>query len=170
MFLMAKVVVPNLIGMELPPAEKLLDSLRLLYIIKNAAGKIGETAATEQTPKAGTSVGELSVVTVTFPNPLGPLPDPPVEGIVEGEVEGTIVSLGIGRRGGVGIEVIIDDTNKVPVPLTLVEDPPDDGLLPPQEWMRRGSVLGLAQRAFTNADRIHLTVDKNTIGRIAIKK
>lgn len=47
---------------------------------------------------------------------------------------------------------------------------PPASLLPRTEWMRRGATLGLAQRAFTNGQRVKLVVANDLVQSIEIYK
>jgi hypothetical protein len=53
----------------------------------------------------------------------------------------------------------------------LYRDPnPPAPLLPRTEWMRRGAILGLAQRAFTNDQRTKLIVENDLVQSIEVYK
>lgn len=63
------------------------------------------------------------------------------------------------------INVAIDD--EVMTSFSLYLDKPGL-LLGHAEWMRRGAIYSLTQRAFTSAHRVHLFVADNVVKRIAI--
>src|SRR4051794_20057844 len=88
-----RVVVPNLIGLDRGTAEALLDSLMLRYVAKFPFSAGGNGLAAEQSPEAGTTVGRYSVVTVSYPSIIGPLPDSPVLGLVPPVVVPNLIGL-----------------------------------------------------------------------------
>jgi hypothetical protein len=110
-------------------------------------------------------VAPYSIVTVSYPTPLGPLPDSPVEGptpptgTYEGQINGVLVGNPWGSGQGAWVEsVILIEGSPVSLTLTLYFDHNADPTpqLPRTEWMNRGAMLGLAQRAFTNAHNVRL--------------
>lgn len=158
------VAVPNLIGLGSGEVETLLDSLKLRYVQKFPFDANGSGAATEQSPAAGTQVPLFSTVTITFPVPLGPLDDRPGGPTPSGSVEGRVASVSV-SMGGASMILLID--GQVPVPLSLYRDPSTTNI-PHVEWMRRGAVLGLAQRALTNAHIVSLDVRDSVVLEIEI--
>lgn len=159
------VSVPNVIGLARTAAEAKLDSLLLRHIAK-FPGAAGDGRATAQSPLAGTLVPTYSVVAVTYPTPLGPLPDSPVEGptLPAGTYVGEVQSVFAGDPWGTGQGAWIDFVTNIDGPVTftgtLYFDHGDNSGPPPPrtEWMRRGAMLGLAQRAFTNAHSVRLVI------------
>jgi hypothetical protein len=161
------VSVPNLIGLARTAAEAKLDSLLLRHIGKFPFGAAGDGRATAQSPLAGTLVPTYSVVAVTYPSPLGPLVDTPVEGptLPAGTYVGKVQSVLAGDPWGSGQGAWIDfvtniDSGQVTFTGTLYFDHAVNPGPPPsrKEWMRRGAMLGLAQRAFTNAHSVRLVM------------
>ena len=164
------VAVPNLIGLGNPQVKVKLASLLLRHAPKLPFSATGDGSATAQSPAAGTMVSTYSIVTVTYPSPLGPLPDPAIEGptLPAGTYEGQIKSVTAGDPFGSGPGAWIDFSTVVdgsPITFTgvLYRDPSAVvGPPPPRtEWMRRGAMLGIAQRAFTHNHTVRLvtTVD-----------
>ena len=74
------VTLPNLIGLGRTDAEATLDALLLRHVATFPFAISGDGSASAQFPPAGTVVPLYTVVTVTYPSPLGPLDDSPVEG------------------------------------------------------------------------------------------
>jgi hypothetical protein len=68
------VQVPNVIGLGRTEAEDRLEALGLRHIARLPFG-VEDGRATDQSPAAGTAVEQHSIVTVTYPTPLGPLDD-----------------------------------------------------------------------------------------------
>jgi PASTA domain len=159
------VTVPNVIGLGNAAANAALDALLLRHISQFPFGADGDGTATAQSPAAGTVVPSYTIVTVSYPSPLGPLPDSPVEGpelllgTYDGEVRSVLVGNPYGTGQGAWIEfATLIDGSPVSFTGTLYFDhaihaPP---VLPRTEWMRRGAMLGLAQRAFTNGHKIRV--------------
>jgi hypothetical protein len=159
------VSVPNLIGLGRSAAEAKLDALLLRHIAKFPFDAGGDGSATAQSPAAGTLVPSLSIVTVTFPSPFGPLDDTSVAGptLPAGTYKGQIQGVLVGDPWGSGEGAWIDfstpmDGGTVTFGGVLYRDPKVDVLPPPSrtEWMRRGAMLGLAQRAFTNGHTVRV--------------
>jgi hypothetical protein len=159
------VVVPNLIGLGRTAAEAELDGLLLRHIAQFPFSGTGDGSASQQSPVGGTVVSPYSIVTVAYPTPFGPLDDSPVEGptLPAGTYEGQINSVMVGNPWGSGQGAWADF-------VTLIEGSPvvimlalyfDQGVgvspqLPRTEWMRRGAMLGLAERAFTNGHNVRI--------------
>jgi outer membrane protein OmpA-like peptidoglycan-associated protein len=83
-----------------------------------------------------------------FPGPI------PVDGrVIALNVDGSGASIRLAQGLSAVGELTFD----------LYSDPPGPSppLVPRTEWMRRGAMLGLAQRAFTGGDRVKLTVAAN---------
>jgi hypothetical protein len=163
-------VIPNLIGIDRPTVEATLDALLLRHIARFPFGASGEGLAAAQSPAAGTSVPSFTIVTVSYPSPLGPMPDSPVEGptLPSGTYEGEIKSVLVGDPWGSGQGAWVDFATLIdgsPVRFTgvlyfdhNVSTPSEQ---PRTEWMRRGAMLGLAQRAFTNSHKVRLITASN---------
>lgn len=159
------VTVPNVIGLDRPTAEAKLDSLNLRHIARFPFLATGDGRATAQDPAAGSQVPAFSVVKVSFPSPLGPLDDSPVQGptLQAGTHVGEITAVLVGDPFGSGAGAWIDfstqmDGGAVTFMGTLYRDPAANPEPPPSrtEWMRRGGMLGAAQRAFTHRHRVQL--------------
>jgi len=159
------VTVPNLIGLGRPAAEAKLDALKLRHIAKFPFSATGDGTATAQDPAAGTQVPTFSIVSVSYPSPLGPLDDSPVQGptLQAGTYEGQVTAVLVGDPWGSGAGAWIDfstmmDGGPVTFMGTLYRDPAVNPGPPPSrtEWMRRGGMLGAAQRAFTHGHRVRL--------------
>jgi len=72
-------------------------------------------------------------------------------------MDGQITSVFVGIDGA-SVDFVTDiDGDSVSFNAVLYADPPAQDL-PRPEWMRRGAMLGLAQRAFTNAHRVRLSM------------
>jgi hypothetical protein len=179
--------VPNVIGLERLTAETVLGESELRYIAKFPRGPVGPglngagTAAT-QIPAAGTLVGRYSIITVTYPGPDNP-PEPPSSPIGG---EGPVLK-GTFNFGGLIKGVTVDRTGaSIAFQLTIHPQHPsadwDEGfefslyddqpipLVPRAEWMRRGAMLSLAQRAFTNGDSVRITVTNLVVDSIELHK
>jgi len=91
---MGQVFVPNVVGAGRQAAEAELDSVSLRHIAKFPFDASGDGSSTQQFPPGGTIVEAFSVVTVTYPTPLGPMPDSPVEG-PEPPVHGPVASANV---------------------------------------------------------------------------
>jgi hypothetical protein len=164
------VIVPNLIGLSRPDAEAALDALLLRHIAQFPFAASGDGTATTQTPAAGASVPAFTIVTVGYPSPLGPMDDSPVQGpeLPLGTYEGQVRSVVVGNPFGSGQGAWIEFATLIegsPVSFTgtlyfdhSIEAPPT---LPRTEWMRRGAMLGLAQRAFTHDHKIRIVTAPN---------
>jgi PASTA domain len=164
------VTVPNVIGLDGQAADAALDVLLLRHISQFPFGAEQDGKATAQNPAAGTSVPAYTIVTVSYPSPLGPMPDSPVQGpdLPLGTYEGQVRSVQVGDPWGTGQGAWIEFATLIegsPVSFTgtlyfdhSVEGPPT---LPRIEWMRRGAMLGLAQRAFTNDHTIRIVTAPN---------
>jgi hypothetical protein len=152
--------VPNVVGLERAPAETQLDSdlLRHIARFRPAGSGIGGGLATAQSPATGTTVGRYSIVTVTYLSNLEPLPpDSPVDGpAISGTFDGQIKGVKVDRTGAtIAIQATAQigrATLDVGYELSLYDDQPVP-LVPRAEWMRRGAMLSLAQRAFTSGAR-----------------
>ena len=156
--------VPNVIGMSRTEAEATLAANNLRYIARFPFSATGDGRASAQDPAAGTSVPSFTVVTVSYPSPLGPLDDSPIGGptLRPGTYEGTIKSVLVGNPFGTGqgawisFETMMDGE---PVSFTGVLYF-DHALRPAPadraEWMRRSAMLGIAQRAFTHGHKVRL--------------
>jgi hypothetical protein len=172
------VVVPNVVGLGRAAAEAKLDSFLLRHIARFPFDAAGNGTAVEQMPIAGIEVRRYSVVTVSYPSPLGPMDDSPVEGpTLSGTMEGLIESVVV-DGGGASIvfagQVDFRSTGRsrgesmlgsVSLVLYLDQSVP---LLPRAEWMRRGAMLSLAQRACTNHHSVRLVVAYNIVQSIEI--
>lgn len=159
------ITVPNVIGLGRTAAEAELDGLLLRHIAQFPFGATGDGSASQQSPVGGTMVPPYSIVTVAYPTPFGPLDDSPVEGptLPAGTYEGHITSVTVGNPFGSGQGAWADL-------VTLIEGSPvtfvlalyfDHGVgaspqLPRTEWMRRGAMLGVAERAFTNGHNVRI--------------
>lgn len=159
------VIVPNLIGLGRAAAEAELDGLLLRHIAQFPFSASGTGAASQQSPVGGTSVGLYSVVTVAYPTPFGPMPDSPIEGPnpPSGTYEGQINSVMVGNPWGSGEGAWVEFATTIdaaPVTITLALYFDDAANQPPQlprtEWMNRGALLGIAQRAFTNGNNVRI--------------
>ena len=164
---MAKVTVPNVVGLGREDAEKKLDDAHLRYIAVLPQGPSNEVLASTQSPAAGTVAGEWTIVTVTYPSIFGPLPDSGLQGQVHGTLRGKIIMVGVGPKGGAYVDLLTDDA--VRVGLVLFGSDPG-ATLPTDEWARRGAVLGLAQSAMTNGHDVMVVVEKIRIHRIEVSK
>lgn len=159
------VIVPNVIGLGRPDAEAALQARLLRYIARFPFAADGDGRATVQSPPAGTSVPSFTVVTVSYPSPMGPLDDTPVQGptLRAGTYEGKIKSVLVGNPygSGQGAWVSFDtqmDGGAVSFTGVLYFDHAVAPAAPPDrtEWMRRGAMLGAAQRAFTHGHQVRL--------------
>jgi hypothetical protein len=158
--------IPNVIGMDRTAVEAALDSLLLRYIARVTFSATGDGKAAAQDPPAGVQVPSYSIITVSYPSPMGPLDDTPVRGptLRAGTYEGRITSVMAGNPWGSGpgawvsFAIQIDD-RPVTFTGTLYFDHHGATAAEPTdrtEWMRRGAMLGLAQRAFTNSHKVRL--------------
>jgi hypothetical protein len=158
------VVVPNLIGLGRGAAEAELDGLLLRHIAQFPFGATGDGSASQQSPVGGTVIPPYSIVTVAYPTPFGPMDDSPVEGptLLAGMYEGQITSVTVGDPWGTGKGAWADflttiDGSQVSFTVTLYfDDSANPPLLPRGEWMKRGAMLGLAQRAFASGNNVRL--------------
>jgi hypothetical protein len=159
------VLVPNVIGLGKVDAEAKLDAAHLRYIARFPFSATGDGSATAQSPAAGTSVPAFSIVTVDYPSILGPLDDSPVDGptFPAGTYDATVTSVIVGDPFGSGqgawVEFVTQlDGGPVPVRGTLYFDHGASPGAPPDriESMRRGAMLGAAQRAFTHQHPVRL--------------
>lgn len=159
------ITVPNVIGMPRPEAEAALAANNLRYIARFPFSATGDGRAAAQDPAAGTLVPMFSVVTVSYPSPLGPLDDSPVGGptLRPGTYEGVVRSVragnpfGSGQGAWISFETVIDDgvvgfTGVLYFDHAVHAAPPPDRT----EWMRRGAMLAIAQRAFTHGHKVRL--------------
>ena len=161
------VTVPNVIGLGRTAAEAALDGLLLRHIASFPVSVTGDGTASQQSPVGGTSVPQYSIVTVDYPTPFMGVPDSPVEGPTppSGTYEGQITSVTVGNPFGSGEGAWVDFNTIIDGgPLTLAlalyfddsADPPP--VLARTEWMNRGALLGIAQRAFTNSYNVNILV------------
>jgi hypothetical protein len=154
------VSVPNVVGLSSADAPKILAAQRLRYILRYPEVAHGDGSVTEQNPVAGTLVPLYSVVTVTLPVPFGfGEPDRPVDGpYPNGNMEGFINGVRVDQRGAwIDFATLIEGDAINISDLALYRDQPaPPSLLPRTEWMRRGAMLGLAQRALTNNHNVRL--------------
>jgi hypothetical protein len=163
---MAEVTVPSVIGLGRNDAEAALGKVPLRYVQHIVVGA-GTGLATAQSPAAGTKVDAYTVVTVSYLSPIF-APDSPVEGpeptgIFTGHIEGITVD-------GFGASISLAPDGGGPnVPLSLYADTPDL-ILPRTDWMRRGAFLGVAERAFSNASHISVTMANGVASAISLIK
>ena len=159
------VTVPNVIGLDRPAAEAKLDALSLRHIAQFPFSASGDGRAAAQDPAAGSHVPAFSIVRVSFPSPMGPLDDSPVQGptLRAGTYVGDITAVLVGDPFGSGPGAWIEFTTQadggaVAFRGTLYRDAATDPGPPPTrtEWMRRGGLLGAAQRAFTHRHRVEV--------------
>jgi hypothetical protein len=169
------VVVPNVIGLTRAVAEATLDSLLLRHVAQFPFGPSTTGAASQQSPVAGTTVAQYSVVTVTYPTALDPMPDTPVQGPIppDGIYEGKIKGLLVGNQFGTGVGAWMNfaiplDGATADFMLTLYFDQTTAAPSPQVEWMRRAAMLGLAQRAFTNNGNVRAMITGDTSGSIFV--
>ena len=164
---MAKITVPNVVGLGRGDAERKLDEAHLRYIAVLPQGPGDQALAATQSPAAGTLAGEWTIVTVTYPSIFGPLPDSGLQGEVHGTLQGKIAMVGVGPKGGAYVDLLTTDAVRV----GLVLFGSDPGVaLPTDEPARRGAVLGLAQSAMTNGHDVTVVVEKTKIQRIEVSK
>ena len=159
------VSVPLVIGLGRPQAEAALDAKLLRHIARFPFSADGDGSATLQDPPAGTLVPSFTVVTVSYPSPLGPMDDTPVQGptpqagTYEGTIKGVVAGnpFGSGQGAWISFETQMDG-GPVSFSGVLYFDHAVAIAAPPDrtEWMRRGAMLGLAQRAFTNGHQVRL--------------
>ena len=158
------VSVPNVIGMGRPQAEASLDAKLLRHIARFPFSATGDGTATLQDPPAGTLVPSFTVVTVSYPSPLGPIDDTPVQGptlqagTYEGAVKGVIAgNLGSGQGAWIAFETQMDGGKVTFSGVLYFDQAFAMAALPDRaEWMRRGAMLALAQRAFTHGHKVRL--------------
>jgi hypothetical protein len=140
---------------------------RLRHQQKLTFSATGDGTAADQNPQAGTEVPLFTIVTVFFPSPLGPIPDPPIEGptLPAETYDGNITRVSVGNPFGSGQGAWIAfvtsiDNSPVEFDATIYFDHAvDAGPMPDRiEWMRRGAMLGMAQRAFTNKHRVRVGI------------
>jgi PASTA domain len=160
-------LVPNVLGLSRTDAEAKLDSYRLRHIARFPFGEAGDGTASAQSPSPGTSVADYSIVIVSYPSPLGPLEDSPVEGpTFSGSIPGSITRIAVDRSAA-SITLATYPSLGESVEVSLYEDPPDPQM-PRAEWMRRGAILGLAQRALTNKCRVLVDITDSVVDRIEV--
>jgi hypothetical protein len=160
-------LVPNVIGLSRAAAEAKLDSCPLRHIARFPFGAAGDGTASAQSPEPGTSVALYSTVIVSYPSPLGPLDDSPVEGpTLNGSIPGSIITAVAVDRSGASITLAIGPVGTT-VEVSLYEDPPTPQMRR-AEWMMRGAILGLAQRALTNKYRVLVEITDSVVDRIEI--
>ncbi|MBY3243161.1 PASTA domain-containing protein [Rhizobium laguerreae] len=159
------VVVPNVFGMSGQAALAALGAVRLRHLAHRTFGATGDGTATEQNPPAGAVVPTFTVIEVSYPSPLGPIPDTAIEGptLPAGTYDGSVTRVSVGNPFGSGqgawLTFATDmDGGQVEFDATLYFDHALHPGAPPDrvEWMRRGAALGMAQRAFTNNHRVRL--------------
>jgi hypothetical protein len=164
------VIVPNVVGMGGGDAIAALQAVRLRHRGRLPFSATGDGSATEQNPPAGSSVPPFTIVTVSYPNPFGPMPDQAVEGptLPPDTYDGLITRVSVGNASGAGSGAWLSfetDMEGSPVEfgLTLYFDhvlhpgPTPDRL----EMMRRGALLGIAQRAFTHQHRVRIVTTQD---------
>jgi len=161
------VIVPKVIGMGRAAAEAALDAKLLRHIARFPFNAAGDGSASAQIPAVGASVPAFSVVVVDYPSPMGPLPDGSVEGptLQAGIYEGKITSVmagdpwGTGQGAWVTVDTLIG-IQAASISAMLYFDQTETVSTPVErtEWMRRGAMLGIAQRAFTNAHKVRVTI------------
>ncbi|MCK0511472.1 PASTA domain-containing protein [Aromatoleum buckelii] len=163
------VIVPNVIGMSSLAAVAALGAVKLRHLGKLPFLATGDGTAATQDPPAGAEAPPFTVVTVSYPSPLGPMPDQNIEGptLPAGTYDGEITRVSVGNPFGSGQGAWISF-------VTDMEDSPvefdaalyfDHALHPAPvpdriEWMRRGAMLGMAQRAFTHSHRVRLGISQ----------
>jgi len=159
------VSVPNVIGMGRLEAEAALEAKMLRYIARFPFSAMGDGRASAQDPAAGTAVPSFTVVTVSYPSPMGPLEDSPIHGptLPLGTYEGKINSVLVGNPYGSGQGVWFTfetqmDGGPVSFSRVLYFDSATHPEAPPDrtEWMRRGAMLGIVQRAFTHGHKVRI--------------
>lgn len=156
------IVVPNLIGEDAVAATARLDKLGLRYVQNQKTTGPPFTKVIDQHPTAGTDVKKFAVVTMTISS-IVDLDNRPIEGpFPSGNLEGSITGVTVEGRGAF-VDFSAADTAETEFILysTPREAANDD--LPRTEWMRRGAMLGLAQRALTSAHRVQLFVNVEKI-------
>jgi hypothetical protein len=158
---MMAVSVPNLIGLGRGAAELALDALLLRHIARFPFDGAGDGSARAQSPEAGAMVAPYSVVTVSYPSPMGPLEDSSVMGpaLPAGRYEGSVHGVTVGAGQGAWIDFLTHiDSEPVTFTGALYLDSAATPGPPPSrtEWMRRGAMLGLAQRAFSNGHSVRV--------------
>lgn len=155
--------VPDLIDLGRPTAEDRLDNLGLRYraLFKETNPPTGNVVA--QSPAAGTRVGRYTVVTVTYSSPfdmgdntiLGRSPD--------GPLDGKISAVKVDQNGA-SLDFLINGDDAPTLELQLYSDADAAAAdFPRAEWMRRGALLGLAQRAFTFGDHVQVQFDQAVV-------
>ena len=159
------VTVPDVIGKGRLEAEAALEAKLLRYIARFPFAGDGDGRATTQSPPAATLVPAFTVVTVSYPSPMGPLPDTGVQGptLPPSTYEGMIKSVLVGKPYGSGQGAWISFETQMdggPVSFTGVlyfdQAASPSNLLERAEWMRRGAMLGAAQRALTHGHKVRL--------------
>lgn len=163
------VTVPNLFGMTTQKAIATLAALKLRHLGQMPFSATGDGLAASQDPPAGSSVPIFTIVKVQYPSPLGPLEDGNVEGptLPPGTYDGQITRVTVGNPYGTGQGAWISfttemDQSQVEFDATLYFDhalhpEPADRI----EWTRRGAMLGMIQRAFTNKHRVRLHITQS---------
>jgi hypothetical protein len=174
------VSVPNVIGLDRTTAEAKLDAALLRHIAKFPFSASGDGSAATQDPAAGTMVPPYTVVTVSYPSLMGPLEDTPVLGptLPAGTYDGKVTAVMAGNPWGSGQGAWIDFVTELsgsPVTFTgtLYFDHAVNPGAPPDrtEWARRGAMLGIAERAFTNSHQVRLVTAQDLfIQSIEIRK
>lgn len=160
---MATVLVPNVIGLGRSVTEQRLALVQLRFIARFPFSAAGEGSASAQVPAAGSSVNKYSIVVVDYPSPLGPLDDSPVLGPVPtGLIEGAIGSVTVNDRGAT-IGMLFD--NGTPFDFGLYDEAVAVGR---EGWMRRGAMLALAQRAFSDGDKVRVNILGGMVASIQI--
>jgi hypothetical protein len=163
---MSLIAVPDLVGGGLGrgQAEPLLNSLLLRYVAKFRVVGGSTGLAVEQSPEAGKLVGPYSVVIVTYTTPLD-IPDSGIEGpgpsgSLSGRIDGVVVDAG-------GAWIAFVSEGEVASSIWLYRDQ-SVPLLARTEWIRRGAMLSLAQRAFSNQHSVRAFVTDNFVRRLEI--
>jgi PASTA domain len=164
---MAKIIIPNVVGLSREDAEKKLDAAHMRYIAVLSQGPSNQVLATTQSPAAGTAAGEWTIVTVTYPSIFGPLPDPGLQGEVRGTLQGKILMVGVSPKGGAYVDLLTTDAVRVGLVLFGTAS---GAVLPTDEWARRAAVLSLAQTAMANGHDATVFADKTKIQSIEVSK
>jgi hypothetical protein len=162
------VVVPDLVGkkVDIQTAGKMLDALGLRHQFSLTTTLPMDGLAWDQAPAAGTAVKLYTVVKVRFR--AADDIDLPVGGAIpKGGLQGKITGVSIDEHE-VAVDVTLEDAVPISYVLYRVRLADDDDL-PRAEWMRRGAMLGLAQRALTNQHRVDLFVtEEHLVGKMRV--
>jgi len=152
-------MVPSVIGLNRGDVLVRLSSVVLRTITVFTESATGGGVAAVQSPVAGTTVPQYSVVRVEYPNPVhtgetgieGP---EPISGLLEGTISAVFIgpdNAGIAFSPGQGIPpfsfVLYRDTEQVAR----------------EGYMRRGALLALAQRAFTGQSNVRVSFENKVV-------